>query len=166
LKRVTYWPQAWLGFAMNFGVVVAWSATTGSLDYPILGYMLAGTWCWTMLYDTIYACQDKKDDVKVGVNSTAILFGTWIKPLLYGLAVIFVVMLYLAGAANHQGPAYFAVSVGGTALHLVWQFATVDLEVSESCWTNFQRNGHLGWVVWGGLMIDYLNTTDILNLPF
>ncbi|KAF9462241.1 UbiA prenyltransferase family-domain-containing protein [Collybia nuda] len=156
LKRITYWPQAWLGFAMNFGFITAWVAVTGSLDTPLLSAAMAGCWCWTMLYDTIYACQDIKDDVKMGVNSTAILWGSWIRPLLVLCAITFVAMLAIAGHLNGQGPAYFLVSVGGTAVHLLWQFATVDLEVPESCWRNFNRNGHLGWVVWGGLMIDYV----------
>lgn len=71
----------------------------------------------------------------MGVNSTAILWGSWIRPLLVLCAIIFVVMLAIAGGLNGQGPAYFCVSVGGTAAHLLWQFATVDLEVPESCWS-------------------------------
>ena len=90
---------------------------------------------WTMLYDTIYACQDKVDDVKMGVRSTALLFGSWIQPLLVLCGVVFVAMLALAGIANQQGWSYFAVSVGGTTLHLVWQFFTVDLDSPSSCWS-------------------------------
>lgn len=133
-----------------------------------------------MLYDTIYACQDKKDDVKMGVRSTALLFGSWIRPLLIACAIGFVAMLAFAGAFNGQSLPYFIISVGGTALHLVWQFATVDLEEPESCWSefnslcrlnqtltsiavNFQRNGHLGWTVWGGLMLDYLLRVGAFN---
>jgi 4-hydroxybenzoate polyprenyltransferase len=166
LKRVTHWPQAWLGFAMNFGFVVAWTATTGSVNWDVDITMIAGCWCWTMLYDTIYACQDMKDDVKMGVRSTALLFGSRIRPLLISCAVIFVAMLIQAGIMNGQGPAYFILSVGGTAAHLVWQFATVDLEDPQSCGINFQRNGHLGWTVWGGLVIDYLFCIGILKVDF
>ncbi|KAF9043800.1 UbiA-domain-containing protein [Hymenopellis radicata] len=161
LKRVTYWPQAWLGFAMNFGFISAWVSVTNSFDYQILGCALVGCWCWTMLYDTIYACQDIADDLKAGVHSTAILFGTWIRPLLVGCACIFVSGLYFAGCLNNQGLGFFIVSVGGTTLHLVWQFSTVRLDVPESCWTNFNRNGELGWLVWGGLMMDYLVVSGI-----
>ncbi|KAF8965820.1 UbiA prenyltransferase family-domain-containing protein [Flammula alnicola] len=74
LKRYTYWPQAWLGIAMNFGFITAWITSTGVLDTPLLASSVTGCWCWTMLYDTIYACQDIQDDVKTGVRSTAILF--------------------------------------------------------------------------------------------
>jgi len=124
-----------------------------------------------MLYDTIYACQDKKDDIKMGIRSTALLFGSWIRPLLMACAVTFVVMLTWAGILNDQGCAYFILSVGGTAVHLMWQLSTVDLEEPSSCWTKFQRNGHLGWTVWGGMMLDYLvrigvANTEFLRLPF
>jgi 4-hydroxybenzoate polyprenyltransferase len=111
---------------------------------------------WTMLYgdfssfhfrwlftyistsDTIYACQDKRDDVKMGVRSTALLFGSWIRPLLISCGIIFVTMLAVAGVLNKQGPVYFIVAVGGTAAHLVWQFMTVDLDVPASCWSTFR----------------------------
>ncbi|KIJ96598.1 hypothetical protein K443DRAFT_682224 [Laccaria amethystina LaAM-08-1] len=162
LKRVTHWPQAWLGLAMNFGFVTAWVATTGDLNINLIGAAMAGCWFWTMLYDTIYACQDIKDDVKMGVRSTAILFGTWIRPLLMLCGAGFVSMLALAGYLNKQGPSYFILSVGGTALHLIWQFLTVDLEVPTSCWRNFNRNGQLGWIVWGGLLVDYLNSSGVI----
>lgn len=71
----------------------------------------------------------------MGVRSTALLFGSWIRPLLVSCAVVFVIMLTLAGIFNEQGGAYFVLSVGGTATHLVWQFATVDLEEPSSCWS-------------------------------
>jgi len=164
LKRVTYWPQAWLGIGMNFGFLVSWAATTNAVDLDVNLLMLSGCWCWTMLYDTIYACQDKKDDVKMGVRSTALLFGSWIRPLLISCGIIFVTMLAAAGILNKQGPVYFIVAVGGTAAHLVWQFMTVDLEVPASCWTNFNRNGQLGWVIWGGMALDYFIAIDAFSL--
>ena len=111
----------------------------------------------------------------MGVRSTAILFGSWIRPLLVLCGLMFVTMLAIAGHLNGQGPAYFIVSVGGTVIHLLWQYMTVDLDKPKSCWSeffflqkfrlylfsyigkgNFLRNGQLGWIVWGGLMIDYL----------
>ena len=88
-----------------------------------------------MFYDTIYACQDKNDDVKMGIRSTALLFGTWIRTLLIACAIGFVAMLAFAGVLNGQSLPYFIISVGGTAFHLVWQFATVDLEDPASCWS-------------------------------
>ncbi|KAJ7642989.1 UbiA prenyltransferase family [Mycena polygramma] len=156
LKRVTHWPQAWLGFAMNFGFVTAWVSVQGTLDYPVVTAAMISCWCWTMLYDTIYACQDIRDDVQMGVRSTAILFGSWIRPLLITFGIIFVCMLAIAGALNGQGAPYFIISIGGTLLHLRWQLQTVNLNIPSSCWDNFNSNGKLGWIVWAGLMLDYV----------
>ncbi|KDQ56521.1 hypothetical protein JAAARDRAFT_294251 [Jaapia argillacea MUCL 33604] len=164
LKRFTHWPQAWLGFAMNFGLVISWTQLTGYVDYRLMGTLMAGAWCWTMLYDTIYACQDLPDDIKTGVKSTAILFGSWIRPLLQLIGSTFVIMFGIAGILNGQTWIYGVVAVGGTALHVVWQFWTVDLNVAESCWTNFKRNGHLGWIIWAGLMLDYIVASRMLPM--
>ncbi|KAJ7061046.1 4-hydroxybenzoate polyprenyl transferase [Mycena amicta] len=164
LKRITYWPQAWLGIAMNFGLITAWMSLCPTVPYALLVTAMVGCWCWTMLYDTIYACQDIKDDVKVGVRSTAILFGSWIRALLIACGIIFVLMLALVGRLNGHGLPYFILSVGGAAAHLVWQGMTVDLDVPESCWRNFNRNGQLGWVVWAGLALDYLLSVHAAQL--
>ncbi|KAJ7741761.1 UbiA prenyltransferase family-domain-containing protein [Mycena maculata] len=156
LKRVTHWPQAWLGLAMNFGFVTAWISVSSTVNYPMLSMAMASCWCWTMLYDTVYACQDIKDDVNMGVRSTAILFGTWIRPLLITCGLAFAMTLAVAGHLNNQGAPFFIISVGGTFIHLVWQFTTVDLDVPKSCGMNFIRNGQLGWIIWGGLALDYI----------
>lgn len=156
LKRITYWPQAWLGFAMNFGFITAWVATTDSFDLSIVAVAITGCWCWTMLYDTVYACQDIKDDIKAGVRSTAILFGSWIRPLLVACGLTFVVAMALVGYLNGQGLAFYMISVGGALVHLLVQYMTVDLGVPRSCWENFKQNGHMGWIVWAGMMLDYV----------
>ncbi|KAK6983952.1 mitochondrial 4-hydroxybenzoate polyprenyltransferase [Favolaschia claudopus] len=164
MKRVTYWPQAWLGFAMNFGFITAWISVARTINYPVLLAAMASCWCWTMLYDTIYACQDIKDDVKMGVRSTAILFGSWIRPLLITIGLGFITLLAAAGVYNNQGTPYFVVSIGGTFLHLLWQYRTVDLNVPKSCWRNFNSNGEMGWIVWGGLMLDYTLKHNLIRV--
>ncbi|KAF5319537.1 hypothetical protein D9619_008331 [Psilocybe cf. subviscida] len=156
LKRYTHWPQAWLGFLMNFGLVTAWISTTGFVHSALLVSLLLSCWCWTLYYDTIYACQDAKDDIKLGVHSTAILFGSWIRPLLVAFGVSFVSLLAICGHSNNQGWIFYIVSVGGTIGHLLWQSFTVNLDVPRSCWRTFTRNGHLGWIIWAGLALDYL----------
>lgn len=84
--------------------------------------------------DTIYGCQDRKDDVKAGVKSTALLFGDHVMAAVTCFAIGFVALLAFAGASNHQGLPYYIVSVVGVALHLVWQLTTVDLDSPASCW--------------------------------
>ncbi|TFK37748.1 4-hydroxybenzoate polyprenyl transferase [Crucibulum laeve] len=156
LKRVTYWPQAFLGIAIHLGFAAGWVKVTNTLDYPLLITWVVGGTCWTLLYDTIYACQDMKDDVNVGVHSTAILFGSWIRPILVFFGIVFAASMYILGKLNDQTNVYFVVSFGGTVLHLLWQAATVDLNNPDNCWRNFERNGQLGWIPWAGLTVDYL----------
>ena len=86
--------------------------------------------------DTIYACQDKRDDVKAGVKSTAILFGAYIKPILTAFASALVVSLWVAGQLNNMGIYYKAISVGGGALYLAIDMLTVDLDSPKSCWAS------------------------------
>ncbi|KAJ3740997.1 4-hydroxybenzoate polyprenyl transferase [Lentinula detonsa] len=155
LKRVTYWPQAWLGFAMNFGFMTSWVSTTNTLNIPVLLTAGSACWCWTMLYDTIYACQDIEDDRKIGIQSTAILFGSYIRPLLIACGCFFVLLFCGAGILNGQGLAFYVLSIGGLLLHLIMQWWTVDLEIPKSCWANFNSNGQLGWIIWLGLVVDY-----------
>ncbi|KAF9045180.1 UbiA prenyltransferase family [Panaeolus papilionaceus] len=166
LKRITYWPQAWLGIAMNLGFPVAWTTITGTFEYWVVIPALMGCWCWTMLYDTIYACQDIRDDVKAGVRSTAILFGEWIRPLLVLCGAIFLQMLIVVGYLNGHGPIYYVITVGGTALHLGMQCKTVNLTDPNSCWRNFNYNGRLGFLIWAGLLMDYHNHLEHFAFPF
>jgi 4-hydroxybenzoate polyprenyltransferase len=153
MKRITYWPQAWLGIAMNFGLVISWVAITDKVDVQLLTLLMVGSWGWTMHYglfslrsspcktdlisDTIYACQDRKDDVKVGVKSTAVMLGDFVRPFTFSCAVLFVSTLAYAGILNEQTPCFFYVTIGGTSLYLIWQYATVDLDSPDSCGCEF-----------------------------
>ncbi|EJD49781.1 4-hydroxybenzoate polyprenyl transferase [Auricularia subglabra TFB-10046 SS5] len=157
-KRWTYWPQAWLGLAMNFGLPVAWAAYTGEVNVPLMSSMLLGAWCWTMVYDTIYACQDMKDDKAAGVKSTALVLGDYIRPAMTFLSGLFIACLAAAGILVNAGPLYYAIGVAGAALHITWQLATVDLEKPSSCWNMFASNAKLGGIVWAGLAADYVQS--------
>jgi 4-hydroxybenzoate polyprenyltransferase len=114
------------------------------------------------------------------------MLGDFVRPFTFSCAVLFVATLAYAGILNDQTPYFFYVTVGGTSLHLIWQYITVDLDSPDSCGckpssylffpqqtllirlrfftVNFIRNGHMGWVTWAGLMIDYLVKID--KLPF
>lgn len=99
--------------------------------------------------------QDKKDDVVAGVKSTALLFAEQSRPILTGFSVSFVSLLALSGYLNAQGPAFYALSVGGAAAHLAWQLRNADLESRENCWEMFKSNRDLGAIVFSGLALDY-----------
>ncbi|KAH8998234.1 4-hydroxybenzoate polyprenyl transferase [Lactarius hatsudake] len=156
MKRVTYWPQAWLGVAMNMISLVAWSALHARLPVAS-GALIFGLWCWTLYYDTIYACQDKRDDVQAGVKSTALLFGAHVKKILAVFAGLLVTCLAAAGALNNQGIPYFILTVGGASAHLTIQLRNLDVNDPKSCLDIFESNGFtLGEIVWGGLFVDYV----------
>ncbi|GGE91797.1 4-hydroxybenzoate octaprenyltransferase [Stappia taiwanensis] len=154
MKRVTSWPQLFLGFAFSWGALMGWAAEFGSLAWsPILLY--AGGILWTIGYDTIYAHQDKEDDALVGVHSTARLFGDWTKPalaLLYGGATV---LFALAFSLADAGPAAFAGLALGL-LHLLWQIVTLDIDDPDQCLKLFRSNGRYGWVLFLGLVADAL----------
>lgn len=156
MKRWTYWPQAWLGLAMNVGFPVAWVAVTGSIDWKFITVFWGGLVCWTIVYDTIYGCQDIKDDVKAGVKSTALLFGRNIRPILSLFAAAFIALLFYSGILNGQGPAYYLLTVLGAAINLAWQLSTVDFDDPADCWDKFSTTGPLGFLMWSGMFIDYL----------
>lgn len=93
---------------------------------------------WTIVYDTIYACQDREDDVHAGVKSTALRFGEYLREILSLFAIAFIACLSCAGIANKQGTCYFAISVGGAALHIAWQLYTVDFRDKADCKRKFK----------------------------
>ncbi|KAJ7846181.1 prenyltransferase [Mycena leptocephala] len=160
MKRITYWPQAWLGISMNAGVVMAWAFITGSIPTSALA-LLGATWAWTIWYDTIYACQDKKDDVKAGVKSTALLFGNSIKLVLAFFASLMMSGLIVAGILNNHQLPYFLLSVGGASVYLAVLLYAVDTNSPKSCWAAvspyFTSNGfHLGGLIWAGFLADYI----------
>ncbi|GAA5986740.1 hypothetical protein JCM11641_007758 [Rhodosporidiobolus odoratus] len=155
MKRITYWPQFVLGLAFNWGALLGSSALLGACDWAVVLPLYAGSVAWTIVYDTIYAHQDKRDDIHAGVKSTALLFGEQTRPILTAFSTSFVGLLALSGYLNAQGPAFYALSVGGAAAHLAWQLRKADLETRESCWEIFKSNRDLGAIVWSGMAVDY-----------
>jgi 4-hydroxybenzoate polyprenyltransferase len=150
MKRVTYWPQIFLGLAFNWGALVGWTAVTGSLAAPPLLLYAAGI-AWTLGYDTIYAHQDKEDDLLVGVKSTALKLGCNTRPWLWGFYGVTVGLLAAAGVAAGLGWPYFAM-LGLAALQLGWQAATVDIDSPADCLAKFRSNRLTGFLVLAGMI--------------
>ena len=145
MKRVTWWPQAFLGLAFNWGAIVGWTAATGTLDWAILPLYLAGI-AWTLGYDTVYAHQDIEDDQLIGVRSTARLFG---RSSLAWIGGFFAAMLVLLAVVGHVAEAewpWFA-GCGLAALMLAWQVRTVRLADPHSCLRAFKFHRWVGWVI-------------------
>jgi 4-hydroxybenzoate polyprenyltransferase len=110
---------------------------------------------WALVYDTIYACPDRKDDKKAGVMSAAVLLGDYVKPALAGFAGIVVSALAWTGFNFRLGWPYWLITVGFTAAHFTWQVVTVDLDDPRDCWAKFQSNGSIGFMIWLGLFACY-----------
>ncbi len=151
MKRITYWPQAVLGLAFNWGALLGWSAATGGFAVaPLLLY--AGGISWTLAYDTIYAHQDKADDVRVGVKSTALLLGATTKrwlSLFFALALALVAAA--AVAAGAATPLFFA-AVAAAAAHASWQVIRVDLDDPRDCLAKFRSNRDFGLIIAAGIV--------------
>jgi len=155
MKRFTHWPQAWLGLAINWGFVVAWlEFSDQKIDTTFMTCVMLSMACWTIFYDSIYACQDMADDLRLGVKSTAILFGTWFRPIIAAFAASFIFLLAVAGSLNGQGALFFLVSVLGAAAHVTWQLYTLDTKNPSDCKSKFLSNVKLGWIVATGLALD------------
>jgi 4-hydroxybenzoate polyprenyltransferase len=154
MKRVTYWPQIFLGLAFNWGALVGWTAVAGHLSLAPLLMYAAGI-VWTLGYDTIYAHQDKEDDALIGVRSTARLFGRrWLSGIsaFYVAAfVLFGIALTLAGA----GILAFA-GLAAAALQAAWLIATLDPDDPRNCLQRFRANSVTGWIIFAGLVADGL----------
>ena len=150
MKRVTYWPQAWLGLTFNWGALVGWAAATGGLAWPPILLYLAGI-AWTLGYDTIYAHQDKEDDALIGVKSTALKLGSRTKPWLvvfYGTALA---LLLAAGLAAGLGWPYL-IGLAGVAGHFAWQVATLAIDDPANCLARFRANRFVGWILLAGIV--------------
>ncbi|KAL6626216.1 hypothetical protein ACP70R_029942 [Stipagrostis hirtigluma subsp. patula] len=103
MKRITYWPQAYLGLAMNWGAILGWAAIKASLDPAVILPLYTAGICWTLVYDTIYAYQDREDDLKVGVKSTASRFGDKTKYWISGFGAACIGSLALSGYSTDLG---------------------------------------------------------------
>lgn len=142
MKRVTWWPQLFLGFAFSWGALVGWTAETAAIGLPPL-LLYAGCILWVIGYDTIYAMQDIEDDVLIGVRSTARLFGRRTKlmvSLFYaGALVLWAVAAFLAGAG-----ALLVLVLAVPAAGLAWQVATLDGKVPGNALARFKANHWVG----------------------
>tara|TARA_R110001606_G_scaffold281844_1_gene430475 strand:- start:4180 stop:5187 length:1008 start_codon:yes stop_codon:yes gene_type:complete len=142
MKRITWWPQAWLGLTFNWGIPVAYIAATGQIDLAVLALYAAAV-CWTLGYDTIYAQQDVEDDALVGVKSTARLFGEnsqlWVAGF-YGLNAVLVGLAIWLSAATP----WVVIPYSLYTAHLFNQVRLLDIENGDQCLAIFKSNRTAG----------------------
>ncbi|KAF8821879.1 4-hydroxybenzoate polyprenyl transferase [Cardiosporidium cionae] len=153
MKRITYWPQFVLGLAFNWGALLGWTAATGTFCAPIatpLCLYFAGV-CWTMVYDTIYAQQDKQDDILVGIKSTAILWDKSCTAWLTGFSCSMLGLLVLAGISNGMLWPYYAATCL-TGAHLTWQVYSAISPDRENYARLFRSNKWIGFILFSGIV--------------
>ncbi len=145
MKRITYWPQIVLGLVFNWGALVGWAAVRGTIEAPA-ALLYLGCIFWTIGYDTVYAHQDKADDLVVGVKSTALKLGAatgrWLW-FFYGMTLA--LLLGAGHAAQLSWPFFALLGVGGG--HFYWQIHTLDINDPANCLTRFKSNRDFGFIV-------------------
>jgi 4-hydroxybenzoate polyprenyltransferase len=151
LKRITWWPQAWLGLTFNWGVLFGYAATTEALS--LAAYLFyAGCFFWTLGYDTIYAHQDKEDDIMIGVKSSAIRLGAHTKPWLYVFYALAFALMLAGGLAAGLG-VVFALALLVPGAHLLWQLRLLDIDKPLLCLRLFKSNRDAGALIAAALML-------------
>jgi 4-hydroxybenzoate polyprenyltransferase len=152
MKRITYWPQIFLGLAFSWGALMGWPAAFGRLDWPAL-VLYAGSILWVIGYDTIYAHQDRDDDLLIGIKSTALLFGertpTMLAIFYAGAVVVIAAAGFMAG-----GGIIFTIGVIAFAAHLAWQVNRLDIDDAAHCLVLFKSNRDAGLILFGAMLID------------
>lgn len=153
MKRHTFLPQVFLGAAFAWSIPMAFAAVSETVP-PIAWVIFTATLLWTVAYDTIYAMIDREDDLKIGVKSTAILFGSADRAIIASLQVLFVLALCLLGDQLRLGSFYFLFVVVAS-VQLVYQQHLIRLRYKEDCFRAFLNNNWVGFVIFIGIVLDY-----------
>jgi 4-hydroxybenzoate polyprenyltransferase len=145
MKRITWWPQAWLGLVFSWGALVGWPAVTGRIEAPAF-LLYGGAIFWVIGYDTIYALQDREDDALVGVKSSALALGAWARP---GIAFCYLAALFLWAVAFRgvRQEDFALLGLLPMALHLGWQVATLKSDDGGDALAKFRSNRMAGFLM-------------------
>ena len=152
MKRITYWPQIVLGLAFSWGALMGWPAAFGRLDWPAL-VLYAGAISWVIGYDTIYAHQDREDDLLIGIKSTALLFGERTRPMLASFYAAAVVLIGIAGLMA-GGQLIFVLGLSAFAVHLGWQVLRLDINDPAYCLKLFKSNRDAGLILFAAMLLE------------
>ncbi|WP_339671215.1 4-hydroxybenzoate octaprenyltransferase [Dasania marina] len=153
MKRYTHMPQLVLGMAFSMGIPMAFAAQTQNLP-PILWLLFISSTLWAMIYDTFYAMVDRDDDLKIGVKSSAILFGDDTKIITALLQLCMIFTLFLAGQQFHLG-AYYYLGLAAAAGFFIYQQRLIKQQTREAYFAAFLNNNWVGMVIFIGVVLDY-----------
>jgi len=152
-KRFFVMPQAYLGIAFGFGIPMAFAAETGSVP-PLAWWLLAANIFWTLAYDTEYAMVDRDDDVKIGIKTTALLFGRYDVVAVMACYAVTMALLAVTGFQIGMGWVYFA-SLGVAAWLMVEHYGMIKDRTREGCFKAFLHNNWVGAAIFSGIAADY-----------
>ncbi len=145
MKRITWWPQVWLGLVFSWGALVGWAAVRGAIDLPML-LLYAGSICWVVGYDTLYALQDREDDALIGIRSSARRMGNHVRAGVLGFYVA--ALAFWAIAVWMVRPDWIAlVALLPMAAHLIWQVAALDPDDGIDGLIKFRANRFAGFLM-------------------
>ena len=152
MKRITYWPQLFLGVTFNYGLILAWISISNEISYiPIIFYM--GAIFWTLGYDTIYGFQDIKDDEIIGVKSTSIKFKDNPKKFLFICYLVFILGLILLGFFMKFKIFYFMFLIIPIFHLIVFQIFKLNTKNTQDCLNKFKSNNILGLLIFINILI-------------
>jgi 4-hydroxybenzoate polyprenyltransferase len=154
MKRYTYYPQVVLGAAFSWGMPMAFSAVTGQLPPPEAWLLYIANLLWTVAYDTYYAMTDREDDLKIGVKSTAILFGEADRLIILALQGLALLCLAMAGVRFSLG-IWFLLGLLGAAACFAWEFWSTRGREPQACFAAFLHNHWAGLAILLGIVLDY-----------
>ncbi len=138
MKRITWWPQVWLGLVFSWGALVGWVEVRGDM-LAVLGLLNAGSICWVVGYDTIYALQDREDDALVGIRSSALRMGERVRGGV-GLFYLAAMILWLSAFWLLRPDWLALLALLPMGLHLLWQIATLDAASADNALARFRSN--------------------------
>jgi len=153
MKRFHYMPQVHLGAAFGWAVPMAFTAQTNSIT-PITWLLFIAAVLWATIYDTMYAMADREDDLKIGVKSTAILFGEADRLIIGILQILMLLDLYFIGRQEHLGLAYYFSLMVAAGL-FAWQQILIHARKPADCFKAFLNNNWLGMAVFIGIAVDF-----------
>jgi len=151
MKRITYWPQIVLGLAFSWGALMGWPAAFARLDWAPLVFF-AGSVSWVIGYDTIYAHQDREDDLLIGIKSTALLFQENTRPMLAWFYAGAVALIGLAGWLA-GGRLIFLLGLAAFAAHLAWQVTQLDIDDAAHCLKLFKSNRDAALILFAAMLL-------------
>lgn len=153
MKRYTQLPQAYLGVAFGWAVPMSFSAQLNEI--PFVAWILyLAVILWALVYDTMYAMVDKEDDLKIGVKSTAILFGHYDRQIMGALQIVILLLLFSIGEMQNLGGFYY-LSLIGAAGFFCYQQRLIFHREKTNCFKAFLNNNWFGLIIFVGLFLDY-----------